>query len=280
MKKIIYIAILSIIGLCSCTKERIEMDKEDRKASVYHYLKEIMPNPNADGRAFVQSYSTVRSFSPNPRFSVTSTIKGDRDPLKIRIGENSIRFKDPYYSPTADKTGSNYADGVEHVSKIFGGTFNVTFSLDKDLTLIPVNLGPKTASRHASKAGSVIHIPHVIRPKFLRLDDGKVTVNTQIVWNADEQNKKGVVIGLGYDPSSQQDNRVATQNPRDLFKGIRTKDDGSYTITAQDLGKFPQNAEIRFHVVRVGNGIATNDRGERYQLAGMTLNTGSFTIKK
>ena len=65
-----------------------------------------------------------------------------------------------------------------------------------------------------------------------------------------------------------------------LLKGITTQDDGSYTITTQDLAEFPQNAILTFYVARAGYGISTNDSGEDYSLAGLTVNRADFKIQK
>ena len=124
------------------------------------------------------------------------------------------------------------------------------------------------------------YIPSIVKAEFLGLQGDKIVVGSEVIWNFDDQNENGVVISIEYNPLSQLEESIVNQKSTPLLKGITTQDDGSYTITTQDLAEFPQNAILTFYVARAGYGISTNDSGEDYSLAGLTVNRADFKIQK
>ena len=124
------------------------------------------------------------------------------------------------------------------------------------------------------------YIPSIVKAEFLGLQNDKIVVGSEVIWNIDDQNENGVVISIEYNPLSQLEESIVNEKSTPLLKGITTQDDGSYTITTQDLAEFPQNAILTFYVARAGYGISTNDSGEDYSLAGLTVNRADFKIQK
>jgi opacity protein-like surface antigen len=163
---------------------------------------------------------------------------------------------------------------IDNISEIFGGTFKVELGSNQ--------LNAKRSSNSSSDENSVesVYIPSMVKAEYLGLQDGKIIIGSEIVWNSDDQNENGVVVSIEYSPLSQLEKSIANQKTTPLLKGITTEDNGSYTITSQDLSGFPQNAILTFYVARAGYGISTNEAGEDYSLAGLTVNRADFKIQK
>lgn len=256
----------------SCSDDKgIETDvvTTNKVASIEDYFEFF--NTETNGSVIVQSISTPLS---SEVFMATSSIKGDKTPLALKVAEKTVSFTNRQYSQVAKKSYSNV--NIENISEIFGSTFEVELS--------PNQLEAKrtTGSKNPSSSGSVAstYIPNIVKAEFLELQDNKIVVGSEVIWNTDDQNENGVVISIEYNPLSQLEKGIVDKKSDPLLKGITTQDDGSYTITSQDLAEFPQNAMLTFYVARAGYGISTNDNGEDYSLAGLTVNRADFKIQK
>ena len=270
MKKIIYISVLSIFSLISCSDDKgIETNvvTENKVASIDDYFEFL--NTDTDGSVIVQSISTPLS---NEAFMASSSIKGDKTPLALKVEQKTISFTNRQYSQVAKKSYSNV--NIDNMSEIFGSTFKVELSSNQ--------IEAKRTSKSSSSSDSVesTYIPSIVKAEFLGLQNDKIVVGSEVIWNIDDQNENGVVISIEYNPLSQLEESIVNEKSTPLLKGITTQDDGSYTITAQDLAEFPQNAILTFYVARAGYGISTNDSGEDYSLAGLTVNRADFKIQK
>lgn len=270
MKKIIYISILSVFTLLSCSDDNgVETNTviKSKVASIDDYFEFL--NTETTGSVVVQSISTPLS---NEAFMATSTIKGDKTPLALKVGQKTISFTNREYSQFSKKSSSNV--NIDNMSEIFGGTFKVELGSNQ--------LNAKRSSNSSSDENSVesVYIPSMVKAEYLGLQDGKIIIGSEIVWNSDDQNENGVVVSIEYSPLSQLEKSIANQKTTPLLKGITTEDNGSYTITSQDLSGFPQNAILTFYVARAGYGISTNEAGEDYSLAGLTVNRADFKIQK
>lgn len=281
MKKIIYISILGLLILVACSDDneiKTNTVKENKVASFDDYFDFL--NTETDGNVLAQSVSTPLS---NEAFMVSSSIKGDRAPLDLKVENKTISFKKHQYSVSAKRSYSN--KNIDDLSEIFGNNFNIeaTSNLIAAKKIKTINSSVSINSSATSTAsGSVesVYIPNVIRAQFSGLENDKIVVGSEIIWNIDNQNENGVVISFEYDPLSQIEENIVNQKADNLLKGITTEDDGIYTITPKDLMEFPENAIITIYVARAGFGISTNTNGEDYSLAGVTAKVADFHIKK
>lgn len=273
MKKIVYISILSLCLFVACsddTETETNIVTENKVASFEDYFEFL--NTKTDGSVIAQSISTPLS---NEAYMVSSSIKGDRTPLNLKVEEKTVRFTNYQYSLTTKRSYSNKS--VDNLSEIFGNKFNV--ELTNNLIAANKSDGKTTNSTDGNSEESV-YIPNVVKAEFLGLQEDKIVAGSEVVWNADGENENGVVISFEYDPLSQLEQSIANQKPENHLKGVTTEDDGSYTITAQDLAEFPDNSIISIYVARAGFGIATNINGEDYSLAGVTAKVADFKVKK
>jgi hypothetical protein len=270
MKNIIYISVLSVLGLLSCSEDNGIKTKnvaENKVASFEDYFEFL--NTETDGSVLVQSISTPLS---SEAFMASSSIKGDKTPLALKVEQKTISFTNHHYSQAAKKSYSNVS--IENISEIFGGTFKVELGA-KQIEAKRINEKPSSSDSVEST-----YIPEIVKAEFLGLQNNRIVVGSEVVWNVDDQNQNGVVVSIEYSPLSQLEESVVAEKSTPLLKGITTPDDGSYTITAKDLSEFPQNAMLTFYVARAGYGISTNDSGEDYSLAGLTVNRADFRIQK
>jgi hypothetical protein len=273
MKKIVYISILSLCVSIACS-DNIETETstvtENKVASFEDYFEFL--NTETDGSVIAQSISTPLS---NEAYMVSSSIKGDRAPLNLKVENKTFRFSNRQYSTTTNKSYSNV--NVDDLSEIFGNKFNVELTS----SFIAANKSDdKTTNSTGGNSEESVYIPNIVKAEFLGLQDNNIVSGSEIVWNADSENENGIVISFEYDPLSQLEESIANQNPDNHLKGVTTEDDGSYTIIAQDLAEFPDNAIITIYVARAGFGISTNINGEDYSLAGVSAKVADFKVKK
>ena len=272
MRKIIYLSILSIFGLLSCYDDNgteTNAITENKVTSFDDYFKFL--KTETDGSVLVQSFSTPLS---DESFSVSSSIRGNKVPLALKVGKKTISFTNFHYSKVANKSFSNDAN-FEDMSEIFGSTFKVKLS--------PNQVKMKKISNKSSSEVLLesVYIPKIVKVvEYSGLQNNKIVAGSEITWNADNQNENGVVIGFEYKPHAQLEKIIVDQKSDILLKGTTIEDNGSYTITAQDIEEFPQNAMITFYVLRAGYGISTNDSGEDYSLAGFTVKRTDLQIQK
>ena len=274
MKKIIYMSVLSLIGFVACSDDTgIETSPvtENKVASFEDYFDFL--NTETDGSVIAQSISTPLS---NEAFMVSSSIKGDREPLGLKVEDKTVRFSNRQYSTTTNKSNSNVS--VDDLSGIFGNKFNV--ELAPNLISASKSSDGKITNSTNGESQESVYIPEIVRAQFLGLQDDKIAVGSQVAWNADFDNENGVVISFEYSPHSQLEESIANKKSDNYLKGVTTEDDGSYIITSEDLMVFPENAIITIYVARAGFGISTNISGEDYSLAGVTANRADFRVKK
>lgn len=274
MKKVVYISILSLCLFVACsddTETETNTVIENKIASFEDYFEFL--NTETDGSVIAQSISTPLS---NEAYMVSSSIKGDRDPLDLKVENKIVRFSNRQYSITTNKSYSNVS--VDDLSEIFGNKFNVELAPNL-ISANKSNDGKVTNSTDRESQESV-YIPSIVRAEFFGLQEDKIVAGSEVVWNADSENENGMVISFEYDPLSQVEESIANQKPDNQLKGVTTEDNGSYTISAQDLVEFPDNAIITIYVARAGFGISTNINGEDYSLAGVTAKVADFKVKK
>jgi len=268
MKKIYYVIALfiSMIAL-SCTNnvDEIQTDNitENKVASFEDYFEFL--NTETDGSVIVQSISTPLA---NETFKATSSIKGNKMPVTLKVENKIVSFTNYNYSETTNKSYSNV--NLDDMSEIFGGTFEME-----------LNSNQLVVNKNSSPSNSVesVYIPNLIQVQFSGLQNGKIIEGSQISWNSDSDNENGVVLGIEYNPLSQLEESIVTQKSDRLLKGVTLVDNGSYTISQQDLIDYPSNAMLTFYIGRAGYSI-TSDGAKDYSLAGLTVSRADFKIQK
>ncbi|QMU64213.1 MAG: hypothetical protein GKR88_07870 [Flavobacteriaceae bacterium] len=271
MKNKINIALIALLAMfiTSCSDDnsiQTEEITESKVASFEDYFEFL--NTETNGSVIVQSVKTPLS---NEAFMASSSINGNKQPLALKVDENTVSFTNYQYSETANKSYSNV--NLEDMSTVFGNQFSV------DVTPEQIIASRNSSSSNDSNIESV-YIPNLINAQFAGLSNGKIVVGSQISWNFDSQNENGVVIGLEYNPLSQLEESIVSQKSDRLLKGVTLADSGTYTITAQDLAEFPSNSMLTFYVGRAGYNIATDDSGSDYSLAGLTVSRADLQIVK
>lgn len=116
-------------------------------------------------------------------------------------------------------------------------------------------------------------------PKLLKLEYSSTSINggSTINWNADLNNKKGVVIWLSYSPLDQRDFKLLAEHRKIITYGVTTDDNGSYTLTSQDLERFPKNAVLNLNIARTNYIINTTDLPSFVAFTTVNKNVGYYT---
>lgn len=257
--KIIILTTIFVFSiLASCTKEKTELLNED----------ENKPASFDDYYNFLQEETTAKivitNFGDGTIFQ--TSIIGNRKPLQLTLNDKSYSFDEWQYNEVQNI--SNTMIGDLAYNSVFGNNFDIIVS------------GTDFNAKSGTTADG-IYIPKLIEVEFANLNDGKVTIGTTISWNVDKNNANGVVALVHYTPFAQTSESIKEDNPEPIRSGFTFIDNGTYTITAEDLSYFPDNAWIEFEVGRAGYGITTNEDGtEDYSLAAVTSKPFSFQIKK
>lgn len=121
---------------------------------------------------------------------------------------------------------------------------------------------------------------HFNTPSFM---EGLVLNNTtNLTWNTDEQNPKGDVIYIAYDPNSYENAGVRTGYPNRVAKGIPLSNDaGSYSFSSEDFSSFPDGAHLQVYICRYNWEIFTDSTLQQdfLTLAGSSV-MNTFTLDK
>lgn len=257
--KIIVLTTIFVFSiLASCTKEKTELlnENENKPASFEDYYNFLQEETTAE--------ILITNFGGGSVFQ--TSIIGNRKPLQLTVDDKSYNYGEWQYNEAQNK--SHAMIGSTDYNSVFGNNFDVIVS----------------GSDFNAKSGTTvdgIYIPDLIEVEFANLDDEKVTVGTIITWNVDKNNTNGVVALVHYTPLAQTSEAIIRDNPEAIRSGFTFVDNGTYTVTAEDLSYFPDNAWIEFEVGRAGFGITTNEDGtEDYSLAAVTSKPFSFQIKK
>lgn len=90
-------------------------------------------------------------------------------------------------------------------------------------------------------------------PEELIVDFSSTTIEagTIINWNADSQNENGLAVFVSYNPLLQANVNLAMNNQY-LIDEVFTlsEGNGSYTLTQQDIDRFPEGATLDFRILR------------------------------
>ncbi len=152
----------------------------------------------------------------------------------------------------------------------------VPFSVSYDG--LSINVSKKTAID-----GESVYIPKEIDVEFVGIEEETriLKSGTKILWNKDDLNVNGVVVGIEYETYAQGADILEEYPDLESFMtGFTLEDIGEYTITAEDLEYLPNNAILDFYVGRAGFGIVTDEQGEDHSLSGYTVSSTQYVIQK
>ena len=109
-----------------------------------------------------------------------------------------------------------------------------------------------------------VYIPKLFYPvSFQSLDtEGRLISGTKILWETDNSNTHGVIIGIEYYPSTQSDSLNRVNYPKYMLKGLITEDDGEFTFSSADFADLPANADLEFYIIRTGFKSFTDSSGD------------------
>jgi len=275
MEKIKIITLLILVmASISCTDEITgTIDDEISISSFEDYFKFM--NQETDGSVLIQSISTINS--NGEIFSVSSSIKGNKNPLTFIVDDRTLNFSNYHYSSKQDKSHSNLSN--QDLRNVFGNKFEV--ELNTSSIYAKSTASDKSISSENISSISSVYIPELVSASFSNLANGKIVAGTSINWNADYINQNGVVIGLEYNPLAQSKKSIKEEKPERLLTGLTVEDNGSYTISAKDLSQYPSNAMMTLYIGRAGYNNTTDTTGNNdYSLAAMTVSRADLEIQR
>jgi len=275
MEKIKIITLLILVmASISCTDEITgTIDDEISISSFEDYFKFM--NQEADGSVLIQSISTINS--NGEIFSVSSSIKGNKNPLTFIVDDRTLNFSNYHYSSKQGKSHSNLSN--QDLRNVFGNKFEV--ELNTSSIYAKSTASDKSISSENISSISSVYIPELVSASFSNLANGKIVAGTSINWNADYINQNGVVIGLEYNPLAQPKKSIKEEKPERLLTGLTVEDNGSYTISAKDLSQYPSNAMMTLYIGRAGYNNTTDTSGNNdYSLAAMTVSRADLEIQR
>jgi hypothetical protein len=142
---------------------------------------------------------------------------------------------------------------------------NTSFSFKKNNAVFNSDLYiPKLIKLYASYDISTYVVP--------------ISAGTTITWNKDDQNSKGIVIILDYNPKSNNAN-ISQSYPKAQTKLIGVEDTGSYTFTTNDLKDLPSGSSIILSIGRA-NFALLQQGNKSYAFYGLTTTHAGATIMK
>lgn len=224
MKKVIIIiaiAICSITILYSCYGEINETSGNTSILSFGQYIKD-MSIMKAKGTILLQSNE----------FEISQELENNID-ISVREGASDLL-------KIYDTNGT-----IVNVSELNN-------SIEKKRGLFGNYLGYNIKN---SQNNNKMYIPKLLKIYY---SDKTIKNGSILKWNTDTDNKKGIIIWLSYTPLDQGDMSIISNNRKVITHGLTTEDDGSYTITENDLERFPKNSVLSINIART-NYIINSD---------------------
>jgi|GEM_PF-3556999 len=228
--KIFSLIIVAILAAgCSTDKEQIIQNDSLNFKSVESYLSFI--TADTDNRIIVKNLSSIE----DPNFtSYISVFSKNESALTVDLNETTFNPLNVFVNEYGSAWGTH--------------TYNFEEAYGTDIEL---------STNHFNSAVT-FYSPERIEITLSNLDNNKIIPGTQVSWNADSRNENGVVLAMEYSPAIQTDSEIAGNYPEAITGGIVVADNGSYTITANDLDSMPEGALVSFLVARAGFAIETN----------------------
>ena len=225
MKKIIKLFLVALIFMLpitfvSCYGELDEPNNENTTMTFGKYLYD-MSRIKANGTILLQSN----------KFEATQNSENNIDISQKEESSNLIEIKDKN-SNTINVI--EYNNNLSAKRNLYGNTINC-------------NINNNTES---------IYIPQLLK---LNYNQKTVKKGSVINWNIDKQNKKGIVLWLSYSPLDQKDFNILSKYRKIITHGIVTDDTGSYSISSEDLEKFPKNSVLSLNIARTNYIVNESD---------------------
>lgn len=273
MKKMFqFVCVLFAIVLVSCKPEDdafiVSGNNEDSGCAVTSIMEYFdFLNTPCDGELMIQSISSEYS---EASLTAISSISGNRSPLGLLYnGTKALKDVEYYYSKSSNKSYSNYLsrDFIVDVRQLFGRHFSLDALAD--------NLAVKSMT---NTGDSSMYFPQLINVQFENLENGKIVPGTIVNWNLDEKNSNGVVLAVEYNPKTQVDSNISAAHPEALMYAVTVVDNGSYTVTSEDLAYFPDGARANIYIGRAGFHKTQGPDGLTYSISAYSLSSASYLV--
>lgn len=232
-----------LIAFLSCQKEGSFNFKDSLSIKERSLLPSVLEKLNlasqpVNGHISVSSFTTLATQQSRSEAMTISGYLHDNNGVLSDFGTMAI---DNSIELNADPNESfHYQSGLNsNISSLYGQNINISLEGNGDLPELNTN----------------VYLPPVIEitsPEHQNtIDDMNFSEGTDIEWIADENNDNGVGILIEFNATSI-DNSLRGINPELPNKAIKihTEDDGTYTISSEDLSGIPEGALVRLHVAR------------------------------
>ncbi|MCJ8155099.1 hypothetical protein MKJ01_15125 [Chryseobacterium sp. SSA4.19] len=253
MKKIFASLAFAALLMMSCSNENTNIGKADENVSTYEDVISKIYNSKAKNHILIENLGGLHS---NKRlFSILSRSIGS-EPLAVSFSGRDIT------SPVNYSEFGNSWISNEDNSSLFGKKISL---IQKNGKLIFSPLS-NSASKNAEEGAAGIHvyIPDLVQVGVSGLENGKLVPGTVITWNKDVNNENGIILGIEYNPYEQEDLTIRESKPNNEVVYDKVDDNGSYTVTEEDLEKFPKGSFLSFYIGRMAytidsSGSVVND---------------------
>ena len=242
--------------MLSCSKENTDINKnpENKIATFEEYMKFL--NTETKNSLLIQSASVLGS--SNNLFTMSARSLQSNSALSFKL--DGTEYKPNDYTTIGNNTSWVRSD--LDLTSLYGKKISLSYTNNQ------------IHARMGSAIGNevTIYIPELISANVSNLQDGKVIPGTIITWNIDTANANGMVLGVEYNPSNQTEQSIAESFNTKITRGSTVQDNGSYTITANDLSYFPDNSKLSFYIGRASF-VITNDGNPNNDIS-----IGAYTI--
>lgn len=277
MKKIFLytVAIITTFSTSSCTNDGVQNisrseESSNRIASFEDYYKFI--SSDTKNKVIIQNIGSA--YTNEKIQSVSAISKGGNKVLEFFANGKNYTSDKSFKGSNSTSWSSN-----ENVNSLYGKKLFLNYSNSR-INLSTTKGASNVANKGEEDGELSLYIPEIINAKVSGLVNNKIVPGTRVTWNADNLNEKGVVFGVEYSPLAQTDSKIAEQNASRIVRGTTFIDNGSYTITKEDLDKFPNGASLSFYIGRAGY-VISNDGNieEDFSVAAYTAVRSDFDIK-
>lgn len=239
------------------TYPKLDNDNGNRQLNLLLGYYNFMSQPT-DGTIKISSYSTLyaqnlesRDFKADGVFVAQSTNYSN-----VKINQALLGFNDGIFSNRDNKVLKN----------IYGQNAEFSFK-DSQNNLVEQDL----------YIPSILNLSVKYNPATYEVP---LSLGTDISWNADIQNGKGIVIILDYNPRTNYPN-ITQNEPNPITKVIGVADTGSYILKEEDLTGFPNGASVTLSIGRAGFVVKSiSNSNKSYGFYGCSLVDAGATISK
>jgi hypothetical protein len=198
-----------------------------------YYYQMLGEFEKCDAYAYMMNFNTLPSQNSTD-YEVSIFSQFFRDRAKMLGDSNYDAFSVNNVSIPKDGVGSFFTRNVTF-NNLYGKNINLKFSKGQDQTEIKNLYLPKKLN---------VSITPDMGGNNYQIKEGTV-----FEWNADELNEKGVVIKIEYNPVFNT-SQISQNYPEPIVKFIGVPDNGSYTLTGQDISGLPSKADVNISVMR------------------------------